>query len=243
MIIPFSFPHLPNVDCYFQMRSDIQGTSDNISFECGLDKEETVYARQRLFEELKITQYCELLQVHGTDTIYSPIIYDSCVQETTLQEGDGIATDKKNIALLIKTADCQPILVADSSGTYIMALHVGWRGNSRQYIQKAISEFCTVYSVAPETLYVVRGPSLSPPVSEFIHARDEFSADDMSFYDIETKTMDLWSMTQAQLIASGVLNTHIYGVDLCTFSSPFLFSYRRASHTGRQASIIIIRAS
>ena len=243
MFIPFFFPKIPNVCCYFQMRMDTQSISDNISFECGLDEEKTLHARQRLFREIQIQQYCELLQVHGTRTVYSPVVYESDRKPEKLQEGDGIATDRENLALLIKTADCQPILVADLSGKYIMALHVGWRGHVQRYIQKAFSEFCSVYSVLPENICVVRGPSLSPTASEFIAANTEFPEQDMRYYTPETKTMNLWEMTKVQLQEIGILAEHIYSLDLCTFSSPSFFSYRREQHTGRQANIIIMRNS
>lgn len=241
MFIPFSFPDIASVSCYFQIRSNIEDMSDNISFECGLDEECALYARHALFDALSIEQYCEVHQVHGTDTIYSPIIYDAKSRAEILQEGDGIATDKVGLALLIKTADCQPVLITDMCGKYIMALHVGWRGNARHYIQKAIAEFCAVYTIPVESLCAVRGPSLSPMKSQFIHAESEFNKDDLVYYDYEHSTMDLWAMTQGQLMEAGIPKEHIYSVDICTLSSPFLFSYRRNPCTGRQASIIVIR--
>ena len=241
MFIPFSFPHIPNVECYFQVRTNIENTSDNISFECGLDNDKVYSARKRLYDRLQIDRYSEVRQVHGKQTVYAPMIYESSSKNEILQEGDGIATDKENLALLIKTADCQPILIAETSGKYIMALHVGWRGNAGHYIHKAILEFCTVYSLAPENLCAVRGPSLSPAMSEFINVPDEFTTDDMKYYNPETKTMDLWKMTTMQLVESGIAQEHIYSIDICTYSSPFLFSYRRNRTTGRQASIIMIR--
>ena len=78
---------------------------------------------------------------------------------------------------------------------------------------------------------------------EFIAANTEFPEQDMRYYTPETKTMNLWEMTKVQLQEIGILAEHIYSLDLCTFSSPSFFSYRREQHTGRQANIIIMRNS
>lgn len=38
-------------------------------------------------------------------------------------DGDGLATSRPGLGLLIKTADCQPVLLAHRSGRHIAALH------------------------------------------------------------------------------------------------------------------------
>ena len=48
-------------------------------------------------------------------------------------DGDGLATARPGQALIIKTADCQPILLAHKSGKYVGALHAGWRGNVQNF--------------------------------------------------------------------------------------------------------------
>jgi len=43
-------------------------------------------------------------------------------------EGDACVTNLRGIMLGVQTADCVPILIADSSGAAAAAVHAGWRG-------------------------------------------------------------------------------------------------------------------
>ena len=42
-------------------------------------------------------------------------------------EGDGAVTSLRDVALGVQTADCVPILIADSEGKAVAAIHAGWR--------------------------------------------------------------------------------------------------------------------
>ncbi|MGM9637772.1 MAG: peptidoglycan editing factor PgeF [Eubacteriales bacterium] len=46
------------------------------------------------------------------------------------EDTDGFVTDQKGIALMVKIADCVPILLWDPEGGVIAALHAGWRGSA-----------------------------------------------------------------------------------------------------------------
>tara|TARA_B100000214_G_scaffold335002_1_gene278017 strand:- start:506 stop:1093 length:588 start_codon:yes stop_codon:yes gene_type:complete len=61
--------------------------------------------------------------------VESPQIYDS----------DGIYTEKSKLGLVVRTADCMPILLSDKKR--IGAIHSGWRGLKSNIVQKAIRKF------------------------------------------------------------------------------------------------------
>ena len=61
--------------------------------------------------------------------VKSPRIYDS----------DGIYTEKQKFGLVVKTADCMPILLSDRKR--VGAIHSGWRGLKNNIVQKAIKKF------------------------------------------------------------------------------------------------------
>jgi hypothetical protein len=93
----------------------------------------------------------------------------------------------------------------------------------------------------PQDIMAVRGPSLGPGRSEFVHFNTEWGPDFAQYYNPATQTVDLWQMTQNQLFKAGLRQENIYSLDLCTYSLPQLFySYRRDKTTGRQAGIIWI---
>ncbi|MGL4722387.1 MAG: polyphenol oxidase family protein [Desulfovibrionaceae bacterium] len=248
--ISFLFPTLPTIECAFHhcTLSNNSILYNTISYDSVPYVEQTYLNKKALLNTLALPHYSENKQVHGTKMLFEPPVFDITSQQDPqiyqkkAREADGLATSLHNIALLIKTADCQPLLFAHSSGKYIMALHVGWKGNALHFPQKAILEFTQHYKISARDVYVVRGPSLSPHRAEFINAHKEWSNKELPFFDAPTKTMNLWKLTQSQLEEVGILSKNIYSIDICTYDSPLFFSYRKNTITGRQASIITIRS-
>lgn len=56
--------------------------------------------------------------------------------------GDGMVTDKSNIILGLRTADCAPILLEDAKNGIIGAAHAGWRGAFKGIIENTVSLMC-----------------------------------------------------------------------------------------------------
>lgn len=242
--IPFVFPGVERVRCAFQTRraAGQKASADpyawgNIVMAEG-DREERVFAnRKTLQEQLGFAHWQECKQVHGDAVVFDPepAMWDSF----GWIEADGLATALPGQALVIKTADCQPLLLAHESGKYVAALHVGWRGNRICFPQSGVTRFCEHYGLRPQELFAVRGPSLGPAASEFVHFDKEWGSDFQSWFISRTKTMDLWRLTRDQLCEAGLERERIFGVDLCTWSlNDHFFSYRRVKASGRQGSFI-----
>ena len=238
-VIPFVFPGVPGVRCAFQTRvggvSPAPWDSANIGDNVGDDPVRVAANRQALRETLGVDSLVALHQVHGTVMHFDPADPD-----VTL-EGDGLATTRPGLGLLIRTADCQPVLLAHAKGRHVAALHVGWRGNRLNFPGLADEACGRQDDLRPRDLYAVRGPSLGPSCAEFVNFDDEWGRDFADWFDASRKTMDLWRLTADQLHAAGVPAAHCFGLDLCTCLLPELFfSYRRSGQTGRQGSVIWI---
>ncbi|UZP66439.1 polyphenol oxidase family protein [Desulfovibrio mangrovi] len=242
--IPFRFPGIASVRCSFQTRrggvSEATFGGSNISHDVGDNAEHVTENRRQFMQGLGIETWCELRQVHGDALIFDP---PHVAPDTAGSiEADGSATDIAGRALVIKTADCQPILLAHSSGKYVAALHAGWRGNRIGYPQTAVKAFCERYDLKPQDIMAVRGPSLGPAMAEFVNFDMEWGSDWTRWYDAATKTMNLWQLTRDQLQEAGIPAGSIFGLDLCTHTHEDLFfSYRRSKVEGRQASLIWIQ--
>jgi hypothetical protein len=196
--------------------------------------------RRSLIGSLGCETWCEVKQVHGTTMVFEPEPLP--LDQPGAVEADGLATARVDHALVIKTADCQPILLAHSSGRYIGALHVGWRGNVQDFPGKGVAGFCAEYEIAPQDVLAVRGPSLGPARAVFENFETEFGPEFVDWFDPQTRTVDLWRLTRDQLVAAGLKPGNIFSLDLCTRSLPdMFFSYRRSQTTGRQAGLIWIR--
>lgn len=236
--IPFAFPGLPGVGCFFS--SADAGNMSLFTSDTEREKAQVIKNRKTLLEHLHIDQWVELRQVHK-DTLLEEPAPTSLEQDSTL-EADASCTRQKGLALAIKTADCQPILLTTVQGTAIAALHVGWRGNVINFPASGLHRFCERYGVTAKDVMAVRGPSLGPGASEFVNFEQEWSTDFLPWFNSESRLMNLWELSRHQLLAAGLRPEHIFSLDLCTYSLPDLFFSYRRGHSGRQVSLIWIRA-
>jgi len=239
--IAFAFPGLDNVRCAFGLRGNGNGPfgGNNISLDVGDDRDTVLANRKAMREALGFSHWQEVRQVHGPQMIFDP--EPGSIEQAGTLEADGLATASPGQALVIKTADCQPILLAHKSGKYIAALHAGWRGNVLKFPATGVRDFCGEYDIDPADVLAVRGPSLGPGKSEFTNFDQEFGPEFEPWRDAATQCVNLWRMTRDQLVSAGLHPANIYSLDLCTMSLPeMFFSYRRSQVCGRQASLIWI---
>lgn len=237
----FRFPGVAGVACAFTTRrgggSLPPFDGANLSFDVGDDPASVAANRQDLAGRLGLAEWCELKQVHG-DVLHLEPAPTPLSAASTL-EGDAQATSRRGLALVIKTADCQPVLLAHQSGRFVAALHAGWRGNVLNLPGSAVARLCAHYGCRPAELFAVRGPSLGPARAEFTNFEAEFGESFRPFFDPATRTVDLWRLTRHQLAEAGLDPARIFGLDRCTQSNPAdYFSFRAARVTGRMMSLI-----
>ena len=234
--IPFTFPGLSNVGCAFTSRQGGASTypyfAANLSYDVGDDPEAVTANRAYLKERLGLSALVDCTQVHG-----DAVLFD--LEEGAQREADGLATDHPGVGLMIKTADCQPILLAHETGRFVAGLHVGWRGNVIDFPGTGVRLLCERYGCDPSELLAVRGPSLGPKQAEFTSFATEFGSSFTRYFDPTAQTVDLWRLTHEQLLAAGLREERIHGINLCTQSNPeMFFSYRGETKTGRQSGLI-----
>lgn len=246
-VIRFRFPGLEpgltRISCAFTTRqggvSRPPFDSANLSFDVGDEASHVVQNRRALATRLGLPGWCELRQVHGEALHIEPAA--APIDSPAELEGDALATSAPGKALAIKTADCQPVLLAHEAGRFVAALHVGWRGNVLDLPGSAVARLCAHYGCEPAELCAVRGPSLGPETAQFTNFEAEFGAGFREFFDPARQTVDLWRLTRCQLERAGLAPGRIFGIDQCTQSNPQeYFSFRAARVTGRQASLIWI---
>jgi len=239
--VPFQFPGLAGVSCAFTTRRGGESLPPfdgaNLSFDVGDEPARVAANRRALAGQLRLRQWCELKQVHGDALHIEPA--PTPLDAASGLEGDALATATPGLALCIKTADCQPVLLAHQSLRFVAALHVGWRGNVLNLPGSAVARLCAHYGCGPRELFAVRGPSLGPDMAQFIHFAQEFGQEFLPFFNRKADTVDLWRLTRHQLETAGLAPERIFGLDHCTQSNPRdYFSYRAARTTGRMLSLI-----
>jgi hypothetical protein len=166
-------------------------------------------------------------------------------------EADILVTGDATCALAIQTADCVPILLADTRTSVVGAAHAGWRGLAARVPLAAVAAMAERFGSRPEDLAAAIGPSISAERYEVgVDVRDRFRSagfDDLqlaAWFPTMTRdehwTFDGWLSASDQLAAAGVPRDRIHVARLCTATYPDLFcSYRRdGTRAGRMAAAI-----
>jgi len=150
-------------------------------------------------------------------------------------------------------ADCVPVYFYHP-GSGIRALaHSGWRGTSRGIAKNVLRSLKVHFSLKPGDIHVAIGPSISqrnyevdrevymafwarqPELMEQ-HRQDIFLAHSHS----SKYWLDLKRANYYLLISAGCNHEKVYISDICTYSHPGLYSYRReGEQAGRMAGLLI----
>lgn len=104
---------------------------------------------------LKLKEWFDLEDVGYLNQIHSNIVHD---YNNEVREGDGIITDKKNVAVGVFTADCVPVLLYDKDKEIIAAVHSGWRGTFSGIVINTIGKMQKLYGCKGENIYAYIGP-------------------------------------------------------------------------------------
>jgi len=75
--------------------------------------------------------------------------------------GDGLLTGDPGVLLAIQTADCIPVLVADTKKKAVAAFHAGWRGTLQRIVEKGIGRMRSEFGSRPEDLIAAIGPGIA----------------------------------------------------------------------------------
>ncbi len=101
-------------------------------------------------------QWSALEQVHGCLVWRDP----DALAGPGERVGDGLVTSQAGRLLVIRTADCVPILLADPEHRAVAAVHAGWRGTVLRVVEKAVGEMRAQFGSRPGRLYAAIGPSI-----------------------------------------------------------------------------------
>lgn len=168
----------------------------------------------------------------------------------TRPDADGILSDDPSVALVVRVADCAPVLMADRRLGVVAAVHAGWRSTMQRIVEAAVSSLTQTFGSRPEDLVVAIGPSLGTCCGEmgeevveaFRAAGHEEDALARWFVREPGRRphFDLWRANRDQLERSGVVPDAIHIAGLCTKTHRDTFhSYRAAGQAaGRMAAVI-----
>lgn len=206
---------------------------------------------QKALKELEISPKVLYsgFQCHGKNVAYSDgQTGDQTKLGRQFKETDGLITDKEDIALMVKFADCTPIVMFDPKKKILSAVHSGWRGTVQRISHEAIDQMVNDFGSNLEDILVYVGPSIDidnyevgPEVYE---AFEGFSERD-SFFQEHGEKYQL-SMTGANvsiLKEAGIKEENIEVSEESTWNSDALHSSRQEGKDYQLNSMIVMMES
>jgi hypothetical protein len=79
-----------------------------------------------------------------------------------VHNADGMMTGEPGVLLAIQTADCIPILIADTKKRAVAAFHAGWRGTLKRIVEGGVGRMRLEFGSRPEDLIAAIGPGIGP---------------------------------------------------------------------------------
>ncbi len=186
----------------------------------------------RLESELGVP-FARLTQVHGDDVV----VVDSPMDLGEVPTGDALVTTTRGLGLMVRVADCVPVIVADVSTGVIAAVHSGRPGTALDIATRTVE---TMRRHGASDLVAWIGPHVCGSCYEVPESlREQVSAlvpETFAETSWGTPALDIGAGVRAQLERAGVQVVDVGG---CTREESSLHSHRRdGSDAGRFAGLV-----
>ena len=165
---------------------------------------------------------------------------------------DAMTTQLADTLLAIQTADCLPVLIADTRSGAMAAIHAGWRGTAGRITERTVADLMLTRGVNPRNCIAALGPAACAQCyevgddvikrykAEFGYWRNLL----VNFKEGGKAHLDIRAANVQQLAFCGFTEDRIHVADYCTMhENELFFSYRREasgqpSKVGRLLSVI-----
>lgn len=193
--------------------------------------------------DLRRAQIVSPYQVHGTHVRPVFRVHGGSVQPAA----DGLLTTVPGVALLLRFADCVPLLLFDPVRRAVGLVHAGWRGAAGNIAATAVRTFVHHVGSRPEDLWAGIGPAIGPccyavepTVSAIITpaippAAEVFQKRNGILY------LDLPALIRAQLAVAGVHQIEMANICTACHTDEWFSHRAERGRTGRFGVLIMLQ--
>ena len=188
-------------------------------------------------------------QTHSTDRCFIKSIEQA---HSFRNECDAMMTRLSDVLLGIQTADCLPILIADTETRVMAAIHAGWRGTASRITERAVADLMLQHGLSPRNCIAALGPTACKQCYEIGEdVIERFKSEFrywpsllVNFKEGGKAHLDIRAANVQQLLFCGFTEDSIYVADYCTMhQNDLFFSHRSEGRTsangaGRLLSVI-----
>jgi YfiH family protein len=190
-----------------------------------------------LAEGLEVDRLVRMTQVHGSDVAWTGDLADGEIPVV-----DALLTDQPGVGVLVRVADCTPVVLVGLDEPVAGVVHCGREGLVKGVVMAAVA---AIREHGTESIEAWVGPRACGRCYEL----PEEMADAVAAVVPESRSMTSWGTPAidvgagvvAQLRELGIPVTDI-GAHECTIEDERFFSHRRQGHdAGRFGAIAVIR--
>ena len=203
--------------------------------------------RHRAFQAVgrDVMSLYDVWQVHSADVVQ---VDAPRPPQTAHRLADAMITDRPQVTLLMRFADCVPVMLYDPVGRAVGLIHAGWQGTVKQVVLHTITAMREAFGTQPENLIAGIGPSIGPDhyqvgADVISQVRASFGADaDEVLVGIEGDVrLDLWLANRILLERCKVKQIEV--AEICTAChTNEWFSHRgELGKTGRFGAAIALK--
>jgi polyphenol oxidase len=158
----------------------------NLGFTAADDRESVAQNRRLLAEAITGRASTPLVTLHQFHSNVIVSASRSDLARKSPRRADGLMTGESGFLIAIQTADCIPVLVADTRRRVVAAFHAGWRGTVKRIVESGVGRMMLQFGSRSADLVAAIGPGigaccysvgdevLSEFDSQFSYARELF---------------------------------------------------------------------
>jgi YfiH family protein len=183
---------------------------------------------------------CDLYQVHGAEVVVAAPERPEWPEWPVRPHADGIVTATPGLTLLVRAADCVPVLFVAPDDAVVGAAHAGRSGLAAGVVPATVTRMRELGAGRVEAWIGPHVCGRCYEVPEDLRA-EVAAAVPASYAETSwgTPAVDLGAGVRSQLEALDVV---VHDVSRCTRESPDLYSHRRdGAATGRCAGLVRLR--
>ncbi len=155
-----------------------------------------------------------------------------CLDHPGVYDGDGIFSKAKNNFLIVRTADCLPLIFSNQNSEIIGVVHMGWRSAQKGILSNIgfdLSDFKVIASLGLRKCCYEVGSEFS----DYGEFKPYLGQRDSKLY------FDPIAFARETLAKEGLKEENFFDLNLCTYcGEPGGFSFRKNKTTSRILSFI-----
>lgn len=187
----------------------------------------------------------DVWQVHSADVVFADAPRP---MDEEYRKADIILTDKPDVTLFMRFADCVPIMVQDPRNGVIGVAHAGWMGTLRDVATNTIKAMQQEYGSKPADIIACIGPSIGPDHYEV--GEEVISQVKLKFGDEDDSLLvshnggihfNLWETNRLLLERAGVGHIEVSGICTACHTNDWYSHRAEKGRTGRFGALIALQ--